>query len=228
MHDPDSQFRRYDPDQTTIVPHDLRDWLSEGHLAYFMRDVMLRIDLESFYAYYNHDGRGCVPYHPRMMVTIILYAYATRINSARKMSRMLYSNVAFRYLVGDNPPTTAPSTSSVCATATPWAGYCSRSCTWPANPAWHGMGIVCLDGTKIKANASMAANRDRDGIDEKAKRHFEEYLKKSKEIDDQENAEFGEGENGFTIPASFGGRAAMRRRLDEAKKQINAEEAKLR
>ena len=49
----------------TLMPHDMRDWLPKGHLAYFMRQVVERMDLAPFYKYYDNDGRGCVPYDPR-------------------------------------------------------------------------------------------------------------------------------------------------------------------
>ena len=228
MPEPRRPFRRYDLDQTTIVPHDLRDWLPEGHLAFFMMEIMEHIDLEAFYAYHDNDGRGCVPYDPRMMVTVILYSYATGVNSARQMARMLYSDVPLRFLAGDNFPDHRTINVFRVRHADALGAVLRQTVDLAREAGLARMGIVALDGTKMKANASLAKNRDRDAIDEKIKRDFDEYLKRAQELDRLEDEEFGEDGDGFIIPASFGGRKEMRRRLDEAKKQIDAEEARLR
>jgi transposase len=228
MPKPDRRFRRYDPDQSSLMPHDLRDWLPKDHMAFFMRDVMERIDLSKFYAYYDNDGRGCVPYDPRMMVTIILYAYASGINSAREMARMLYSDVAFRYLAAGNYPDHETINGFRNRHEDELRGMLQETVRLAREAGLARMGIVALDGTKFKANASLAANRDRDGIDERIRREFDEYLKEAAEVDRRENEEFGAGGDGFTVPPGFVGKEQLRRRLDEAKRQIEAEDAKLR
>ena len=72
-------FRPYQPDQVLMLPPDLREWVSEGHLAHHVSDLVDAVDLSAFYAPYRGDGRRNSPYDPRMMVKVLIYAYATGV-----------------------------------------------------------------------------------------------------------------------------------------------------
>ena len=82
-------FRPYAPDQMLLLPADLRAWLPEGHLAHHVSDLVDGLDLTAFYAPYAGDGRRNAPYAPRMMVKVLLYAYATGVFSSRGIARKL-------------------------------------------------------------------------------------------------------------------------------------------
>ena len=71
-------FRPYAPDQSLLLPPDVREWLPEGHLAHHVSDLVDGLDLTAFFAPYEGDGRRNAPYDPRMMVKVLLYAYACR------------------------------------------------------------------------------------------------------------------------------------------------------
>ena len=88
-------FRPYVPDQSLLLPPDVREWLPEGHLAHHVSDVVDGLDLTAFYALYEGDGRRNAPYEPRMMVKVLLYAYATGVFSSRRVARKLEEDVAF-------------------------------------------------------------------------------------------------------------------------------------
>ena len=75
-------FRPYQPDQGLLLPPDMRDWLSEGHLAHHVSDLVDGLDLTAFYAPYEGDGRRKSPYEPRMMTKVLIYGYATGIFSS--------------------------------------------------------------------------------------------------------------------------------------------------
>ena len=97
-------FRPYAPDQLLLLPADLRAWLPEGHLAHHISDLVDGLDLTAFYAPYAGDGRRNAPYAPRMMVKVLLYAYATGVFSSRGIARKLEEDVAFRVLGAGNFP----------------------------------------------------------------------------------------------------------------------------
>lgn len=78
-------FRRYDPDQTLLLPPDLHEWLPEDHLAYFISEVIDEPDLASIYARYA-PAPGYPPYDPKMMVKILAYAYSLGLRSSRQIS----------------------------------------------------------------------------------------------------------------------------------------------
>ena len=69
-------FRPYQPDQGLLLPQDMREWLSEGHLAHHVSDLVDGLDLTAFYAPYEGDGRRKSLYEPRMMVKVMIYGYA--------------------------------------------------------------------------------------------------------------------------------------------------------
>ena len=97
-------FRPYVPDQSLLLPPDVREWLPEGHLAHHASDLVDGLDLTAFYALYEGDGRRNAPYEPRMMVKVLLYAYATGVFSSRRVARKLEEDVAFRVLAAGNFP----------------------------------------------------------------------------------------------------------------------------
>ena len=97
-------FRRYTPEQSILLPPSPRDWLPEGHLAYFLSDTVDNLDLISLYKPYEGDGRRNMPFEPRMMAKVLLYGYATGTFSSRKLAKKLHEDVAFRFLSGENFP----------------------------------------------------------------------------------------------------------------------------
>ena len=79
-------FRPYHPDQALLLPPLLQDWLPEGHLASFVSDVVDALDLSPILGVYaRQEGRGQPPYHPRLMVKLLVYGYCTGVISSSKM-----------------------------------------------------------------------------------------------------------------------------------------------
>jgi len=79
-------FRPYQPDQGLLLPEGLREWLPEGHLAYYVGDLVECMDLGAFYAPYERDGRRKSPHEPRMMLKVLIYGYATGVFSSRGLA----------------------------------------------------------------------------------------------------------------------------------------------
>jgi transposase len=97
-------FRPYAPDQSLLFPASPRDWLPEGHLAFFISDTVDALDLGAFYAPYEGDGRRNQPFDPRLLVKVLVYAYATGTFSSRRVARKLEDDVAYRVLAAGNFP----------------------------------------------------------------------------------------------------------------------------
>src|SRR6476646_5898030 len=81
-----------------------RDWLPDGDLVYFLLDTVASFDLAPFFAYYEREARGQPPFHPRMMVSLLLYCYATGTRSSRRIMRRCQVDVACRVVVGEAIP----------------------------------------------------------------------------------------------------------------------------
>ena len=98
------RFKEYNPDQQLVFLPVLDDWLEEGHLAYFIRDVVGELDLSAIYADYRSRRGGRPAYDPQMMVSLLLYGYCVGIASSRKIERATYEQVPFRVLAADQHP----------------------------------------------------------------------------------------------------------------------------
>ena len=97
-------YRPYEPQQEMLLPASLQDWLPKGHLAYFISDTVDALDLKAFYARYAGGGARNQPFHPAMMVKVLIYGYATGVFSSRKIERRLHEDLAFRMLGAGNFP----------------------------------------------------------------------------------------------------------------------------
>ena len=98
------RFKEYSPDQPLLLPPALNDWLKEGHLAYFIRDVVGELDLSAIYADYRCWRGGQPAYDPQMMVSLLLYGYCVGIASSRKIEQATYEQVPFQVLAADQHP----------------------------------------------------------------------------------------------------------------------------
>jgi len=95
-------FQGAQRNQVQLLPYDLNDWLPENHLARFVVEVTDSLDLTAIYKQYQ--GRGSMPYDPRLLLSLLFYGYATGIYSSRKIQAATYDSVAFRYIAGNQHP----------------------------------------------------------------------------------------------------------------------------
>ena len=77
-------YRPYDPEQQLLLPAALQEWLPADHMAYFISDVVEELDLSVIMARYEGEERGGPPYHPRMLVKVLLYGYCIGVASSRR------------------------------------------------------------------------------------------------------------------------------------------------
>ena len=97
-------FRPYEPEQISLMPASMREWLPSDHLSYFISDVVDHLDLSEIMERYAGEERGYPPYHPTMMVKVLLYGYCTGVASSRKIEKHLCEDIAFRVLAANNTP----------------------------------------------------------------------------------------------------------------------------
>src|SRR2546426_4832795 len=109
-------FLTCDRDQPLLLPPDLHDWLEEDHLAWFVIEAIEELDLDAFYASYRADGHGRAAHDPKMMLTLLTYAYAVGERSSRGIERRCREDVAFRVICANQTPDHATIAASGCAT----------------------------------------------------------------------------------------------------------------
>jgi transposase len=147
-----------DGDQVFLMPPDPRDWLPEGHLAWAVRRAAAGLDLAPFLAAYRADGQGRTAYHPRMMVALIVYCYAKGIRSSRAVEMATFDDVGARVLCGGLHPGHATNARFVTRHREPVKGLLVQSLVACAREGLVRVDVTAGDGTKVKADASMAAN----------------------------------------------------------------------
>ena len=147
-------FRPYSPDQSLLLPPDVREWLPEGHLAHHVSDLVDGLDLTAFYAPYEGDGRRNAPYDPRMMVKVLLYAYATGVFSSRGVARALEEDVAFRVLAAGNFPQHRTLCEFRRRHLEDFQALFVEVVRLAQELGLARLGKLSVDGTKVRANAS--------------------------------------------------------------------------
>jgi transposase len=219
-------FRAYNLDQQLLLPPDMRQWLPEGHLALFVLDVVSQLDLSEILKVYEEgDGRGQPPYHPVMMVTLLLYAYCTGKPSSRRIERATHEEVPYRVVTGDQHP----DHDSIAAFRQRHLPALARLFVQVLQLCEAAglvkLGHVALDGTKIKANASKhkAMSYQRMCAKEKElEAEVARLLEQAAQVDTAEDAEYGKGRRGDELPQELARRESRLRKIREAKAALEA------
>src|SRR5450759_407539 len=197
-------FREYNLDQRLLLPPDMRQWLPEGHLALFVLDVVSELDLSAITNVYEQgDGRGQPPYHPVMMVTLLLYAYCTGKPSSRRIERATHEEVAYRVLAGDQHP----DHDSIAAFRQRHLPALARLFVQVLQlcevAGLVKLGHVALDGTKIKANASKHKAMSYERMENRAaelEAEVANWLSAAEAADAAEDETFGKDKRGDEMP----------------------------
>lgn len=218
-------FRPYDPDQLLLMPPSLADWVPEDHLARFVRDVVETLDLSAVEDVYAEE-RGYPPYDPRMMVTVLLYAYCTGTYSSRKIAGKLIDSVAFRFLAAGNQPDFRTISEFRRRHGAALAGLFVQGLRLCRQAGLVKLGRVAIDGTKIKANASKhkAMSYGRMRTQEAALEHeVQALLHQAESADRDEDARHGRDQRGDELPAELARRESRLLKIRDAKAALEAE-----
>jgi transposase len=217
-------FRPYDPDQSFLLPPSLRDWLPTDHLAYFVSDLVDSLDLSRIYAAYEEE-RGFPPYHPLMLVKVLLYGYAVGIRSSRKLERATLEDVAFRVLCAGNEPNFRTISDFRKRHLDALAGLFAQVLLVAKEAGLVKLGHVAIDGSKVKANASKHKAMSYGRMVEEEKRlqtEIERLLKAAVAEDAAEDARYGSENRGDEIPEELRYRQSRLRKIQEAKAALEA------
>ena len=149
-----TSYLPYEPRQQLLLPAALQDWLPEGHLAYYISDSIDSLDLSAFHARYAAGGSRNQPFHPAMMVKVLLYGYASGVFSSRKLARKLHEDVALRVLGAGNFPAHRTLSDFRALHLQELAALFVQVVKLARECGLVKLGTIAVDGTKVKANAS--------------------------------------------------------------------------
>ena len=215
-------YRPYLPEQEFLLPPSLRDWLPENHLTFFVSDVVDQLDLSAIERHYEAERRGQPPYHPRLMVKLLVYGYCIGVRSSRKIAQRLDEDIAFRMLAADNRPDFRTLSDFRKIHLTALEGLFAQVLRLALEAGAVKLGRVSLDSTKMKANASkhkaMSWKRMQE-TEQRLQREVREILAAVERTDQEEDARWGE-RRGDELPAELARRQSRLQRIREAKKAL--------
>jgi transposase len=210
-------FLSCDRDQSLLLPPDLRDWLPEDHLAWFVIEAIEELDLGPFYAAYRRDGHGRAAHEPTMMVTLLAYSYAVGERSSRGIERRCREDVAFRVICANQVPDHATIARFRVRHEEALAGLFGQVLGLCVDAGLVRAGLIAVDGSKFAAAASDAAVRSYEEI-------AAEVLAEAARIDATEDERYGAA-RGDELPGRVASRGGRRAWLGEAKRRLEAERA---
>lgn len=226
------RYRPWNPAQSFLLPPSPLEWLPENHLAFFVLELVEQCELDALEATLQRkDPRGERPYAPRMMVSLLLYAYATGVFSSRKIARATYDDVAFRVIVAGEHPHFSRINQFRLVHREALAALFQQVLALCHKAGLVQLGHIAIDGAKIKANASKHKAMSHARMVETEKRLAQEIellLQRADATDAAEDAQYGEGRDVEDLPAELQRREDRLAKIRVARAALEQEAAEAR
>jgi transposase len=214
---PMSNFRTIDRQTGFLLPPSVDEWLPEKHLARFVVEVIDGLDLRAMSGSYR--GSGSASYHPRMLLGILVYGYATGVFSSRKLERASYDSVAFRFIAANDHPDHDTIATFRRRFLKEIEGLFVQVLLLASEMGMLKLGVIGLDGTKIHANASRhsALSHEYAGkIEAQLKAEVADLMAKAEAEDEADIPD------GLSIPDELARREERLRKIADARGKIEA------
>lgn len=220
-------FRAYDMSQLLLLPPDMREWLRDDHLALYVSDIVEQLDLSGILQSYEAgDARGRPPYHPQMMVKLLIYGYCVGKISSRKLEQASYDDVGFRVLSGNQQPDHASIAEFRKRHLPELAKLFVQVLQLCQRAGLIKLGHVAIDGTKIKVNASKYQTMTYTGLSEaeqKLAATVAQLLAEAERMDEAEDELYGPGKRGDELPEELRETKSRLARIRELKADLERE-----
>ena len=214
------KFREWSTDQNWLFPPSPHDWLRSDHLIYFLLEVAEQIDLSPIIDDYASEKGGQPPFHPRMMLVLLLYSYSVGVFSSRKIMARCETDVAFRVIVGEDIPAFQRISEFRRRHLQHMQPLFIEVLSLCREAGLLKVGRLALDGTKVKANASRhkAMSYDRMTSEElRLQQEIADLLQQAQAADDAEDEQHGADRRGDELPAELARRETRLQKIRQAK-----------
>ena len=212
-----SNFRTFDRDTGYLLPPSVNDWLPERHLARFVAEIIDALDVSAMSNSYR--GAGSASYHPKLLLAVLVYGYATGVFSSRKLERATYDSVAFRFIAANDHPDHDTIATFRRRFLKEIEGLFVQVLLLAREMGMLKLATVALDGTKVHANASKhsALSYEHAGkIEAQLKAEVAELMAKA------EAADQADLPDGMSIPDELARREERLKKIAEARTKIEA------
>jgi transposase len=212
-------FIACDRGQSMLLPPDLMDWVPDDHVVWSILGAVDQMDLSAFYGEYRENGQGQAAYEPSMMVALLLYAYARGNRSSRGIERACREDVVYKLITAMRVPDHSTIAEFRRRHERALGELFSEVLALCEEAGLVEVGVISIDGTKIRANASRGANRTYEKL-------VADILKEAEETDRWEDGLFGE-DRGDELPEHLrteeGRRAAFKAAKERLAKKAGGE-----
>jgi len=214
-------FRPIGRDQQFLLPVDMREWLPLEHPVWIVLEIVECLDLSRLRARYALGGVGRRAYDPRMLLALLIYAYADGIRSSRRIERLCRTDVAMRVICGSQVPDHTVIARFRQLHQDSVRDLFVQVLLVCAKVGLGRLGTIAIDGTKIAANASRNATCRRQWLQEQV----DAITAQAEAVDVAEDADFGAASEGRASSRRSLARADRALRLQRALAEVIAEEA---
>lgn len=216
--------KRYLPvqrDQQFLLPPDMREWLPADHPVFLVIEVVdHHLDTSAVHATRRVGRAGAAGYDPDMLTALLVWAYANRVTSSRRIEQLCRTDVAFRLICAGRVPDHVTISRFRAGLGTAAAELFDQVLVLCARLGMGRLGVIALDGTKVKASASVAANKNAGALRELAAQIAAEHAA----ADAAEDTLFGPGLRGGELPAELADPRSRAERIAAALAELDAEE----
>jgi transposase len=206
-----------DRGQVLLLPPSLADWVDDDHLVWTVLEAVEKMDLTSFYGAYRANGQGRASYDPEMMVGLLMYAYARGNRSSRGIERACREDVTYKLVTALRVPDHSTIAEFRRRHEAAISELFVEVLVLCQEAGLVSVGVIAIDGTKVRASASRDQNRSYHGI-------VAEILEEAARIDREEDELHGDA-RGDELPERFRSRESRRQALAEAKQRLDDKKA---
>ena len=210
-----TNFRSYDRSQRLLLPPDLNEWVADDDLAHFIVEACEQVDMHAFHV--SRTGSGKAQYHPRMMLGLLVYCYASGIFSSRRIEQATWRNVSVRFISADTHPDHDTIAKFRRENADAFQAAFAHILLLAKEMNILKVGMVSVDGTKIDANASKIKSLRYDRI-EVLRSQLEEDI--AGLMARAEAADNTDSDDGLSLPDEIARRQTLKAKLDAAAKRL--------
>src|SRR4051812_19627716 len=208
-------FRCPERRQSFLLPPDMRDWLPEDDIVHLILDAVALMDLSAFEAAHKLGGTGQAPFAPSMLLSVLIYAYSHGVRSSRSIERLCGRDAGYRFIVGEHVPDHSVIARFRRRHVERLEGVFLQVLEMCRDAGLIRLGLVVLDGTKVKASAALEANCSAATIEQQIGRMMAE----AETVDAREDGLFGAG-HGDVVPKELARREDRLSRLRACKAKL--------